>query len=194
MADFGGDAATAPMKAMKLYDQVERIHNELALIEIGDAAPLTVEQLTPFDQYHYLGTEAVDEAIVALRLGPGMHVLDIGSGIGGPARYIAAASGAHVTALELQPDLDALAGGLRIPGHRHAALRRRHGAAAVSGGGSSRGGISVSAIGVSHLAGDPGAVAAGQSRRRARPAGGIAPDDGGSGRSVADGAGEGDEI
>ena len=112
MADFGGDAATASMKAMKLYDQVERIHNELALIEIGVAAPLTVEQLTPFDQYHYLGTEAVDEAIVALRLGPGMRVLDIGSGIGGPARYIAAASGAHVTALELQPDLDSLAADL----------------------------------------------------------------------------------
>lgn len=49
MADFGGDAATASMKAMKLYDQVERIHNEPAFIEIGDAAPLTVEQLTPFD-------------------------------------------------------------------------------------------------------------------------------------------------
>lgn len=112
MADAGGDAATSPIKAMKLYDQVERIHNELNLIEIGDAAPLTVEQLTPFDQYHYLGTEAVDEAIVALDLGPGMRVLDIGSGIGGPARYIAAASGAHVTALELQPDLDSLAADL----------------------------------------------------------------------------------
>jgi cyclopropane fatty-acyl-phospholipid synthase-like methyltransferase len=111
MADFG-DAATAPMKAMKLYDQVERIHNELALMEVADGAPLTVEQLTPFDQYHYFGTDAVDEAIGALGLGPGMRVLDIGSGIGGPARYIAAASGAHVTALELQPDLDSVAADL----------------------------------------------------------------------------------
>src|SRR4051794_9334430 len=107
-----GDAADAPMKAMKLYDQVERIHNELAVLEIGDATPLTVEQLTPFDQNHYLGTEAVDEAIAALGLGPGMRVLDIGSGIGGPARYIAAANGAHVTALELQPDLDSVAADL----------------------------------------------------------------------------------
>ncbi|HEX2785290.1 MAG TPA: methyltransferase domain-containing protein [Ilumatobacteraceae bacterium] len=97
------------MKAMKLYDRVERIHNELALLEIDGTTPLTVEQLTPFDQYHYFGTEAVDEAIVALGLSPGMRVLDIGSGIGGPARYIAARSGARVTALELQPDLDELA-------------------------------------------------------------------------------------
>jgi cyclopropane fatty-acyl-phospholipid synthase-like methyltransferase len=100
------------MKAMKLYDRVERIHNELAIIDIGGVAPLTVEQLIPFDQYHYFGTEAVDEAIVALGLSPGMRVLDIGSGIGGPARYMAARSGARVTALELQPDLDALAADL----------------------------------------------------------------------------------
>jgi protein-L-isoaspartate O-methyltransferase len=100
------------MKAMKLYDRVERIHNELALIDLDGAAPLTVEQLTPFDQYHYFGTEAVDEAIVALGLSAGMRVLDVGSGIGGPARYIAARSSAHVTALELQPDLDTLAADL----------------------------------------------------------------------------------
>jgi cyclopropane fatty-acyl-phospholipid synthase-like methyltransferase len=100
------------MKAMKLYDRVERIHNELALIDLDDAAPLTVEQLTPFDNYHYFGTEAVDEAITALGLKSGMHVLDIGSGIGGPARYIASRSGARVTALELQPDLDSLAADL----------------------------------------------------------------------------------
>src|SRR5262249_21440844 len=34
------------------------------------------------------------------------RVLDIGSGIGGPARYLAFTFGCHVTALELQPDLD----------------------------------------------------------------------------------------
>jgi cyclopropane fatty-acyl-phospholipid synthase-like methyltransferase len=100
------------MKAMKLYDQAERIHNELAAINIGSDEPLTVEQLTPFDQYHYFGTQAVDEAIATVGLSPGMRVLDIGSGIGGPARHIAARSGAHVTALELQPDLDALAADL----------------------------------------------------------------------------------
>src|ERR1043165_216888 len=97
------------MKSMKLYDRVERIHNELAVIDGGSGGPLTVEQLTPFDQYHYLGTDAVDAAIAAPGLTPQMRVLDIGSGIGGPARYIAARSGAHVTALELQPDLDAVA-------------------------------------------------------------------------------------
>jgi cyclopropane fatty-acyl-phospholipid synthase-like methyltransferase len=97
------------MKAMKLYTNVQRIHNELAALGIGPDAALRVDQLTPFDQYHYFGTDAVDEALEVLQLQPGSRVLDVGSGIGGPARYIAAKTGAHVTALELQPDLHEVA-------------------------------------------------------------------------------------
>jgi cyclopropane fatty-acyl-phospholipid synthase-like methyltransferase len=93
------------MKSMKLYDQVERIHNELHAIGIDETAPLRVSDLTPFDQYHYLGTAAVDEAARLLQIGPHMNVLEIGSGIGGPARYLAATTGCRVVALELQPDL-----------------------------------------------------------------------------------------
>ena len=97
------------MKSMKLYTNVHRIHNELAALGIGPDAALRVDQLTPFDQYHYFGTDAVDEALDVLQLQPGARVLDIGSGIGGPARYIAAKTGVHVTALELQPDLNEVA-------------------------------------------------------------------------------------
>ena len=97
------------MKSMKLYTDVHRIHNELAALGIGPDAALRVDQLTPFDQYHYYGTDAVDEALEVLQLQPGARVLDVGSGIGGPARYIAAKTGAYVTALELQPDLNEVA-------------------------------------------------------------------------------------
>jgi cyclopropane fatty-acyl-phospholipid synthase-like methyltransferase len=97
------------MKSMKLYSNVHRIHNELAALGIGPDAALRVDQLTPFDQYHYFGTDAVDEALDILQLQPGARVLDIGSGIGGPARYIAAKTGAQVTALELQSDLNEVA-------------------------------------------------------------------------------------
>ena len=44
-----------------------------------------------------------------LGLGPTSRVLDIGSGVGGPARYLAHAIGCRVTALELQPELNAIA-------------------------------------------------------------------------------------
>ena len=54
------------MKAMKLYTNVQRIHNELAALGIGPDAALRVDQLTTFDQYHYFGTDAVDEALEVL--------------------------------------------------------------------------------------------------------------------------------
>lgn len=97
------------MKSMKLYSHVHRIYNDLSALGIGPQDALTVAQLAPFDQYHYDGTRAVDLAVTRLAVGPGSHLLDIGSGIGGPARHIAATTGAQVTALELQPDLDAVA-------------------------------------------------------------------------------------
>jgi cyclopropane fatty-acyl-phospholipid synthase-like methyltransferase len=97
------------MKSMKLYAEVHRIHRELEALGISEEQPLRVDQLTPFDQYHYFGTDAVDEAIAALGLTARSRVLDIGSGLGGPARYVAARTGAEVVALELQRDLHEVA-------------------------------------------------------------------------------------
>jgi cyclopropane fatty-acyl-phospholipid synthase-like methyltransferase len=91
---------------MKLYDRVDRIHRELAAVGIGQHDPLTVHDLAPFDQYHYHGTDAVDAAVSALAIAAGARVLEVGSGIGGPARYLASMTGASVTAVEIQPDLD----------------------------------------------------------------------------------------
>jgi cyclopropane fatty-acyl-phospholipid synthase-like methyltransferase len=102
----------AGMKRMKLYDHVERVHTELRAAGKDDGEPLTVADLTPFDQFHYLGTEAVDHAIAVLAPTAHWRVLDVGAGIGGPARYLAAATGCHVTAVELQADLDATAAAL----------------------------------------------------------------------------------
>lgn len=95
-------------KSMKLYDQVERIHSELAAVGIADHAQLRVEDLTSFDQYHYHGVEAVDTAIETLSLCSQSRLLEVGAGIGGPSRYVAQRVGCEVTALELQPDLHAL--------------------------------------------------------------------------------------
>jgi SAM-dependent methyltransferase len=100
------------MKSMKLYDHVERILNELRARGISDNEPLQVDDLTPFDQFHYHGTEAVDEAIAVLKPSPEARLLEVGAGIGGPARYIADRTGCHVTALELQPDLHSIGAAL----------------------------------------------------------------------------------
>jgi cyclopropane fatty-acyl-phospholipid synthase-like methyltransferase len=100
---------TESIKTMKLYHQVGRVFNELKALGIDEEAPLDVDTLSAFDQYHYFGTEAVDLAIDKLGISPAMRVLEVGGGIGGPSRYLAHASGCHSTALELQPDLNKIA-------------------------------------------------------------------------------------
>ena len=92
------------IKTMALYHHVDRVVNELRELGKPNDEPLRVDELTPFDQLHYHSTEAVDEAVRATGIGEGSSVLEIGSGLGGPSRYLAATSGAAVTALELQED------------------------------------------------------------------------------------------
>ena len=100
------------IKTMKLYQSPDRIFNELKALGIADDAALNVEQLVPFDQYHYLGTDAVDEAIDSLSLVSQSRVLEVGSGIGGPARYLAHQTNCQVSAIELQTDLHEVAASL----------------------------------------------------------------------------------
>lgn len=97
------------IKTMKLYHHPERIYNELKALGIEEDSMLTVEQLAKFDQYHYFGTDAVDDAIQILSINSKSKVIEVGSGIGGPARYLANKTNCHVTALELQPDLHNIA-------------------------------------------------------------------------------------
>jgi SAM-dependent methyltransferase len=91
--------------SMPLYTHLERVERALAALGIGCGDPIRPEQLFAIDQWHYHGTEAIRAAAEALALGPASRVLDVGSGIGGPARYLAYTTGCHVTALELQAEL-----------------------------------------------------------------------------------------
>src|SRR5688572_30740199 len=95
--------------AMPLYVNLQRIYNELAEAGVAAGAPLTPEQLFPFDQIHYHGTDAVRDAAKALQLAKASRVLEIGSGLGGPARFLAHTTGCHVTGLDVQQDMHALA-------------------------------------------------------------------------------------
>lgn len=95
--------------SMPLYMDIHRINDELAELGIAEHQPVTPEQLFAFDQFHYLGTDAVRAAAGIIGLGRGSRVLELGSGLGGPARYLAHTVGCHVTALELQEELHALA-------------------------------------------------------------------------------------
>ena len=100
------------IKSMKLYNNVERIFNELREIGKSTSDNLMVKDLSKFDQFHYHGTDAIDISIKKLGINDKSKILDIGSGIGGPARYIANKTGAKITAIELQSDQNQLANSL----------------------------------------------------------------------------------
>ena len=96
------------IKSMKLYTHIDRIYGELAELGKGQGA-LNAAEISEIDQMHYHGTVSVSHAIDMMGITSGQSVLEIGSGFGGPARHIAASTGAHVAAIELQEDQNALA-------------------------------------------------------------------------------------
>jgi sarcosine/dimethylglycine N-methyltransferase len=69
----------------------------------ADLAALTQPQRDQFDQLHSGGPEAVDRLRPGLQLAPGMTVLDIGCGLGGPARQIARSCGCTVVGVDITP-------------------------------------------------------------------------------------------
>jgi sarcosine/dimethylglycine N-methyltransferase len=62
---------------------------------------LTEDVLKAYDQDHFGGLEAVDILAEQAGIGPESHVLDVCSGIGGPARYLAHRLGCRVTGLDI---------------------------------------------------------------------------------------------
>jgi SAM-dependent methyltransferase len=57
--------------------------------------------LATMDEFHVGGLEATKAFAEYMELKPGMRVLDVGCGIGGPARYFAAEHGVRVTGIDL---------------------------------------------------------------------------------------------
>lgn len=105
-------SALACKTSNKMYDwRVRSIYQALkeAGKETGKLDVSDLIKLGHLDQYHYLGVEACDQGIDILGLTKNSHVFDIGSGVGGPARYLADKTGCNVTGIELQASLNEMA-------------------------------------------------------------------------------------
>jgi ubiquinone/menaquinone biosynthesis C-methylase UbiE len=61
----------------------------------------SIETLAPYDQFHGRGIEATEEMAGMMEARATDHLLDVGSGIGGPARYLAQRFGCRVTGVDL---------------------------------------------------------------------------------------------
>jgi SAM-dependent methyltransferase len=79
---------------------VERLKAALAVFGPEDQ-PLTYQQLAALDQFHTRGLAATAELGELAGITAGMSVLDVGSGLGGPARFLAEAYGCQVTGIDL---------------------------------------------------------------------------------------------
>lgn len=96
-----------PMKGNnKVEDHYTRSNlRDIILLELQKAGrdinALTPEDLSPVDEFHIRGREATKELANLADLKRDSHVLDVGSGIGGPSRYLASEFGCYVTGIDL---------------------------------------------------------------------------------------------
>lgn len=97
---------------MNLQDLVRDYYGSGGLTEAVlaalSSAGVDIDHLDPTDLFsvdhlHAGGAGATEHVLDRLRLKPGQRLLDVGSGIGGPAR-MAAMSGATVTGIDLTPE------------------------------------------------------------------------------------------
>ncbi|GGF24485.1 SAM-dependent methyltransferase [Aliidongia dinghuensis] len=85
----------------------ERLKAALATFGAEDQR-LTPEQLGTLDQFHTRGLAATADLAKLAGITAAMSVLDVGSGVGGPARFLAATYGCRVTGVDLsEPFVDA---------------------------------------------------------------------------------------
>jgi ubiquinone/menaquinone biosynthesis C-methylase UbiE len=74
-----------------------------------DPAHPTIEALAPYDQFHGRGLDATEDMAALVAIRPTDHLLDVGSGLGGPARWFAMRFGCRITGVDLTPEFCAIA-------------------------------------------------------------------------------------
>lgn len=101
-----------------------------ALANAGkDPERLAPEDLAPLEEFHTGGRQATIDLAARMGLRPGLNLLDIGSGIGGAARFLAREHGCRVTGIDLTEEYVAVANALTRRVSLDAAVSFRQGSA-----------------------------------------------------------------
>jgi SAM-dependent methyltransferase len=82
---------------------MQRIDDALRAAGVDPERP-NHRDLWPFDQLHSRGIVATREHAERAGIQPGMYVLDLGCGLGGASRYLAAECSCRVAAIDLTPN------------------------------------------------------------------------------------------
>lgn len=94
---------TAVANHYKVPDLLTRILKALETKGI-DLDKLTPDDLAPVDEFHIGGRPATEYVVAKMSVSNSQHILDVGCGIGGATRYLAAQYGCRVTGIDLTPD------------------------------------------------------------------------------------------
>lgn len=102
-AEAMAEPGTIEQRVARHYAQAELERKILDILAADgkDIDRLTLADLAPVDEFHTGGREATVAFAAELGFTPGMHILDIGCGIGGPSRYFAETYGCRVTGIDL---------------------------------------------------------------------------------------------
>jgi ubiquinone/menaquinone biosynthesis C-methylase UbiE len=82
-------------------DLEQRIVEQLRGAGLLEGQRLMPRDLAALDQFHVGGLEASEALARLCSLSSDMHVLDVGSGLGGPSRFLAATYGCRVTGIDV---------------------------------------------------------------------------------------------
>ena len=95
------------MKHIHSYYSPNDLYNRIieGLNEIGrELTGVTLDDLQPVDEFHIRGNIATKELIKLSAFTPGMHILDVGCGIGGSTRRLSHETGCCVTGIDLSDE------------------------------------------------------------------------------------------
>jgi SAM-dependent methyltransferase len=97
------DTLDAIQEHYRVSGLTDRLRSALAAFGPEDRV-LTPQQLAPLDQFHSRGLAATAELSQLAGITDRASVLDVGAGIGGPARFLAATCGCTVAGVDLNPE------------------------------------------------------------------------------------------
>lgn len=92
-----------PNAVQQHYHQEHLFETIIAAFEKSGIPPtgITRQLLAPADEFHVRGREVTTELAARSGLKEGMRLLDVGCGIGGPARFLAGEYNCHATGIDL---------------------------------------------------------------------------------------------